>query len=461
MLNSIVCGNVDTARRVRTTPVCGGIMMKFDNSNALRKRSHALIPGGAHTYAKGDDQYPQLSPGFIERGKGCHVWDVDGNEFIEYGMGLRAVGLGHGYEPVVQAAYEAMKNGTNFTRPGAIELKAAEAMLALIPNGEMIKFAKNGSDVTTAAVKLARAVTGRELVAICAEQPFYSVDDWFIGASPMTAGIPVSQRALTVKFHYNDIESLCRLFEQYPNQIACIIMEAETTTPPAPGYLQQVIDTAHQHGALFILDENITGFRWHNGGAQTHYGITPDLSTFGKAMANGFAMGALVGKREYMERGGLQHPHQRVFLLSTTHGGETHALAACIATTKVYQSEPVVEHMFRQGDKLRAGITQAAEAAGVSEYFGVMGRSCNLIYYTRDMQKQPSQAFRALFMQETIARGLILPSLVDSYAHSDADIQQTIDAIGDALHVYRRALDDGVEQHLVGAPVKPVFRMFN
>jgi glutamate-1-semialdehyde 2,1-aminomutase len=435
--------------------------MKFDKSNQLRQKSHALIPGGAHTYAKGDDQYPELSPGFIERGAGCHVWDVDGNEFIEYGMGLRAVGLGHGFEPVVQAAYEAMKHGTNFTRPGLIELQAAEAMLEMIPNGEMVKFAKNGSDTTTAAVRLARAYTGRDLVAICAEHPFYSVDDWFIGATPMAAGIPVTQRALTVKFHYNDIDSLCKLFEAYPNQIACVMMEAETTTPPHPGFLQQVIDTAHRYGALFILDENITGFRWHNAGAQGKHGIDPDLSTFGKAMANGFALSALVGKREFMERGGIQHPQQRVFLLSTTHGAETTALAACLATIRTYQEQPVVAHMVAQGEKLRAGLAAAAAAAGVSEHFGTMGQACNLVYFTRDQDKQPSQAFRALFLQETIARGLIMPSLVDSFAHSDADIAHTINAISEVLHIYRRALDEGVEKYLVGRPVKPVFRMFN
>src|SRR5713101_6904413 len=203
--------------------------MDFSRSDALRLKSHSLIPGGSHTYAKGDDQYPVQSPGFVVRGEGCHVWDVDGNEFIEYGMGLRAVALGHGYRPVVEAAYAAMLAGTNFTRPSALELACAEVVAELIPAAQMVKFAKNGSDVTSAAVKLARAFTGREMVAICADHPFFSTDDWFIGSTPMAAGIPRAVRDLTVKFSYNDLDSIRSLFSTYPGKIACLMMEPITT----------------------------------------------------------------------------------------------------------------------------------------------------------------------------------------------------------------------------------------
>src|SRR5215469_12336223 len=164
----------------------------FCKSRALQLKAHRFIPGGSHTYAKGDDQYPQEAPGFIVRGKGCRVWDVDGNEFIEYGMGLRAVTLGHAFEPVVEAAYRQMQLGINFNRPAKIEVDLAEVMLEVVNGADMIKFAKNGSDVTTAAVKLARAYTGRDLVAICGDQPFFSTDDWFIGTTEMNAGIPQS-----------------------------------------------------------------------------------------------------------------------------------------------------------------------------------------------------------------------------------------------------------------------------
>ena len=160
----------------------------YSRSRALRQRAHLLIPGGCHTYAKGDDQYPEKAPGFIARGQGCHVWDVDGNEFIEYGMGLRAVTLGHAYKPVLEAAYRQMQLGLNFTRPATVEMEAAERLLEIVDGADMVKFAKNGSDVTTAAVKLARAYTGRDLIAICGDQPFFSADDWFIGTTEMKVG---------------------------------------------------------------------------------------------------------------------------------------------------------------------------------------------------------------------------------------------------------------------------------
>lgn len=431
---------------------------RFEKSKRLRERAHALIPGGAHTYAKGDDQYPEDAPGFIARGVGSHVWDVDGNEFIEYGSGLRSVTLGHAYAPVVEAAQAAMRLGSNFVRPAAIEVEMAERFLANIPGAEMVKFAKNGSDVTTAAVKLARAYTGRDLVGICAEHPFFSTDDWFIGTTPMDAGIPQAVTAQTLKFHYNDVESISRLFAEHPGRIACLMMEAATAVEPKDGFLQKAIDVCHANGAVFVLDEMITGFRWHLQGAQTQYRITPDLSTFGKGIANGFALSALAGRRELMELGGLRTKRDRVFLLSTTHGAETHALAAGLATLGVYETKDVVGHMRRIGEALRTGINQKAEALGLAKHFQVLGHPANLVYATRDADGNPSQPFRTLFLQETIRRGLLMPSLVVNFSHGDEEVRRTVEAVGEALGVYQRALEDGVEKHLVGRPVQPVFR---
>jgi glutamate-1-semialdehyde 2,1-aminomutase len=435
--------------------------VKFDRSRALRLKSHALIPGGCHTYAKGDDQYPDLAPGFIVRGTGCHVWDIDGNEFIEYGMGLRAVTLGHAYAPVVEAAHRQMLLGDNFTRPMPIEVECAEEVLGIIAGAEMVKFAKNGSDVTTAAVKLARAYTGRDLIAVCADHPFYSVDDWFIGSTPMAAGIPQAVRELTVKFRYNDLRSLNVLFEERPNQIACVFLEPETFEPPVDNFLQEVQRVCRRHGAVLIFDEMITGFRWDLGGAQRVHQIVPDLSTFGKAMANGFSVSALVGNRELMDLGGLYHDNERVFLLSTTHGAEGHCLAAAIETMKTYKREPVVEYLYQQGERLTKGVNNAIEEHRLQDYFQLLGRPCNLIYVTRDQDKNRSQPFRTLFLQETLRRGLLMPSLVVSFSHTDRDIDETIEGIGEALYVYRKALDEGVEKYLVGRSVKPVFRPFN
>jgi len=433
----------------------------FSKSHALQPKAHRLIPGGAHTYAKGDDQYPEQAPGFIARGKGCHVWDLDGNEFIEYGMGLRAVTLGHAFESVVEAAHKQMQLGTNFSRPAKIEVDLAEAMLAIIDGADMVKFAKNGSDVTTAAVKLARAYTGRNLIAICADQPFFSIDDWFIGTMEMNAGIPRAVAEMTLKFRYNDIESLQALFDQNPGQVACVMLEAEATTPPGTGYLNRVKELCEQQGAILIFDEMITGFRWHLGGGQKFHGVVPHLCTFGKAMGNGFAISALMGKAEIMRLGGLDHDQARVFLLSTTHGAETHALGASLETIRIYREQSVVEFLWRQGGRLQTLVRQSIAENRLKDFFQLVGRPCNLVYATRDQDGNPSQGFRTLFLQELIRRGVIAPSFVVSFSHRDADIERTGEAVYEAHVIYRKALDEGIEKYLEGRPVKPVNRKYN
>ena len=434
--------------------------MKFEVSNALRARFHELIPGGAHTYAKGDDQYPEDMAPYIVRGAGCRVYDVDGNEFIEYGSGLRAVSLGHAFGPVVAAARAQLDLGSNFVRPARIELGAAELFQEMVPGAEMVKFCKDGSDATSGALKLARAHTGRDLVAVCANHPFFSVDDWFIGSSGMPGGIPQSVRDLTVKFNYNDLASLESLFVQHPDRIAAVILEAEKETPPAAGFFDGIRALCDRYGAVFILDEMITGFRWHNGGAQAHYGIRPDLSTFGKGLANGFSVSALAGKRELMRLGGSDHDRERVFLLSTTHGAETHGLAAAIATMKIFQGEPVVDTLWERGERLATGLKQAASAAGVAKEVPILGQPCCLVFGSRDAAGQPSQPFRTLLMQEIMRRGILATSLVVNYSHTEADIDQTIEAFAEAFEVYRRALEEGIEKYLLGRPVKPAIRRF-
>jgi glutamate-1-semialdehyde 2,1-aminomutase len=435
--------------------------MDFSNSRALQPKAHRLIPGGAHTYAKGDDQYPEQAPGFIVRGKGCHVWDLDGNEYIEYGMGLRSVTLGHAFNPVVEAAFKQMQLGTNFSRPAKIEVDLAEVMLEILDGADMVKFAKNGSDVTTAAVKLARAYTGRELVAICGDHPFFSVDDWFIGTTELNAGIPEVISRMTLKFRYNDLADLRQLFDQYPNQIACVVLEPETVVPPAPNYLAQLKQLCEERGAILFFDETITGFRWHLAGAQRFHGVVPHLSTFGKAMGNGFAIAALVGKREIMRLGGLDHDQSRVFLLSTTHGAETHALAASLEIIRIYRERHVVEFLWKQGERLRALLNHSISENHLEDFFELAGRPCNLIFLTHDQDRQRSQHFRTLFMQELIRRGVIGPSFVVSFSHSDADIDRTAEAVHGALLVYRKALDEGIEKYLEGRPIRPVYRQFN
>jgi glutamate-1-semialdehyde 2,1-aminomutase len=431
------------------------------SSALIRERLHAAIPGGAHTYAKGDDQYPEEAPVAIVRGRGCRVWDADGNEFIEYGSGLRAVTLGHAFPPVVDAVAAALNDGANFVRPSLVELECAEQLIGLVDSADMVKFTKDGSTATTAAVKLARAYTGRDLVAICADHPFFSYDDWFFATTEMDAGIPRAVAELSLTFRYNDIASLERLFVEHPGEVAAVILEPEKSEPPLDGFLRKVEELCREQGAVLILDEMITGFRWDIGGAQAIYGVSPDLSTFGKGLANGFAVSALVGRREIMELGGLRHDRERVFLLSTTHGAETHSLTAAMATMTTYEEEDVIGRLHEAGRRLHEGCDAAARDAGVDDFFRVVGRDCNLVFETRGPDGHPSQPYRTLFMQELVRRGILAPSFVVNYSHDDVDIDATIEAVSEALTIYRKALENGVEHYLRGPSVKPVYRKLN
>lgn len=433
----------------------------FRRSDELRKRAHRVIPGGAHTYAKGDDQYPILSPGFIERGSGCHVWDVDGNRFIEYGMGLRAITLGHAHPAVDRAVVDAIAKGLNFTRPTAFEVDSAEEVLEFLSpdDDRMVKFGKNGSDATSAALRLARAATGRDKVVL-ADQPFFSADDWFIGSTQMNEGIPAAVRDLSLVFSYGDLTSLEDVFESNRGSVAAVILEAARNDAPPPGFLHGVQRLCREHGALLILDEMITGFRWHPQGAAAYYGLDPDLVTFGKAMGNGYSVSALVGRRDLMERGGLRTSKPRVFLLSLTHGAEPTGLAAARAVVREYRQNDVIGHLWRVGQRLADGLLEISSSHGVADQVQPLGLPCSLVYTTRDAEGRPSQSMRALLLQELIARGVLAPSLVVSYAHTETIVDQTLAAFDGALAVYRKALENGIEGYLVGRPVQPALRRF-
>ncbi|WFB84324.1 MULTISPECIES: glutamate-1-semialdehyde 2,1-aminomutase [Streptomyces] len=428
-------------------------------SRAANERLHALVPGGAHTYAKGDDQYPEGLAPVISHGRGAHVWDVDGNRYVEYGSGLRSVSLGHAHPRVVEAVRRELDRGSNFVRPSVVELEAAERFLATVPTAEMVKFAKNGSDATTAAVRLARAATGRPRVAVCADHPFFSVDDWFIGTTPMSAGVPAATTELTLSFPYGDLAATEELLTRYEDEVACLILEPAAHTEPPPGYLQGLRELADRHGCVLVFDEMITGFRWSEAGAQGLYGVVPDLSTFGKALGNGFAVAALAGRRALMERGGLRHPGDRVFLLSTTHGAETHALAAAMAVQTVYVEEGVTARLHALGERLASGVREAAAGMGVGDHVVVRGRASNLVFATLDGDGRPSQAYRTLFLRRLLAGGVLAPSFVVSGALDDADIEHTVEVVAEACAVYRKALDAGdPAPWLGGRPVQPVFR---
>lgn len=421
-----------------------------------------VIPGGAHTYSRGFDQYPVNAPQILQRGKGAYVYDENEKEFLDYGMALRAVNLGYANDEVNQAAIKQIEYGNNLTKPSMIELEAAELLVDMIDSIDMVKFTKNGSTATTAAVKLSRAYTGRTLIARCAEQPFFSYDDWFIGSTPLTKGIPQKDIDNTKMFNYNNIESLEKLFFEFPNQFACVILEPAANEHSKDNFLHKVKELCHKNGAVFILDEMITGFRWHLKGAQHYYDIKPDLCTFGKAMANGFSVAAVAGKREIMELGSIEFEgRERLFLLSTTHGAEMSGLGAFVETMKFMKEHNVVEHMWQYGKKLISMMNELACKYGIEKNFVAGGIECSPYYLTFDNDGQNSLGLRTLFSQEMIKNGVLIPWIALSYAHGEKELEITKNALEKTFEVYKKAVDEGYEKYLVGNPIKPVFRKFN
>jgi glutamate-1-semialdehyde 2,1-aminomutase len=427
-----------------------------------KNRLHNIIPGGAHTYSRGDDQFPNNAPSILERGEGAYVFDPAGKKYLDYGMGLRSVNIGYANKEIADACYNEILKGNNLTRASTTELQAAELLANLIPSVDMVKFAKHGSVVTSAAIKLARAYTGRKYVIVPVEHPFFSYDDWFIGSTVMQRGIPAEYQSLTLKFNYNNIESLRQQFDAYPGQIAAVILEAATTVEPIPDFLNQVQDMCKANGTVFIIDEMITGFRWDLRGAQTYFGIEPDLCTFGKAMANGFAVAALGGKREIMQIGGIREEGaERLFLTSTTHGAEMSALGAFIKTVEILQRDKVVEHFWDYGSKLMKGMNDIAAELGIADKFYVDGYPCSPIFNTRDNDGNASLALRTLFAQEMVEKNVIMPFIAISYAHQQTELEITLEAVRHALGIYQKALNDGLDNYLKSPVIKPVFRKYN
>lgn len=427
-----------------------------------QERLLKAIPGGAHTYSKGYDQYPTNAPQILKGGKGAYTFDNEGNKYLDYSMALKSVNVGYAEEAVANGAIQQIQLGNNLTRPSMIELEAAELLISLIDSVDMVKFAKNGSTATTAAIKLARAYTGREMVVRCSDHPFFSYDDWFIGSTPITKGITKKDTENTKLFNYNDIESLEKVFKEFPDSIACIIMEPASTEHPKDNFLQKVKELCHKNGAVFILDEMITGFRWDMKGAQHYYNIEPDLCTFGKAMANGFSVAAVAGKREIMELGSIEFEgRERLFLLSTTYGAEMSGLGAFIANVKFMQDNSVVEHHWNYGKKLINLINNTAKEFSLEKNFVASGIECSPYYLTFDNDEKNSLALRTLFSQEMIKNGVIMSSIALCYRHTEKELDITKKALERTFEVYKKAVNEGYKNYLVGDVIKPVFRKYN
>jgi glutamate-1-semialdehyde aminotransferase len=443
----------------------------FKKSEIFRKKIHNLIPGGCHTYSKGDDQFPELSPAAISHGKGAYLWDIDDNKYLDCTMGLASISLGHSYDAVNEKAKAEIDKGLNFQRASYIELDMAEAFLSLIPHHDMIKYAKNGSTLTTAAVKLARAFTGRDLVAFPYDHPFYSYDDWFIGKTNCSFGVPKAIQELSVTFKACDIESLKRLFEKYPKQISCIITEPEKNTcnetcecgghPDV--FLKQAIELCHENGALFILDEMQSGFRLDFPGAISKYNIKPDLTTWGKGIANGFSFSALTGTSEVMSFGGiLKEGAEKTFLVSTTHGAETTSLAAGLKTIEIFKKDNVIEYNHRIGAYFIETLSKVVQDNNLQNYITVL--KCNWMpgFQFRDEKMEMSNAYKTLVMQEMIKRGVLFQGIfIPCFSHTKEDVDIIAKAFNEALKIYNQALEFGITNYLVGNPIKPVFRKYN
>jgi glutamate-1-semialdehyde-2,1-aminomutase len=420
-------------------------------SQAWRERAEKVIPGGAQTFSKSPLLFVQgVAPNFVDRAAGAEVWDVDGNRYIDYILGLGPIVLGHCHPAVDAAVREQMGRGMSFSLPHPIEVELAERIASLVPCAEMVRYGKNGSDVTAAAVRVSRAFTGRDKVACCG---YHGWQDWYIGSTSRRAGVPEAVRALTLPFPYNDLDALDRLFRAHPDQIACVIMEPVAFTPPEDGYLAGVRDLCRRHGALLVFDEVVTGFRLALGGAQAHFGVLPDLACFGKGLANGYPLSAIAGRADVM-RG-----FNEVFF-SFTHGGEVLSLAAGLATLAEAQAKDLPGHLWRVGTRLQAETNRLVAACGLEHQVACVGLPPWTAIRFTDAAGKDSMLLRSLFQQEAVKRGVLTHgNHMLSLSHTDAIVDATMAAYAEVFAVLAQAVHEGkVAERLEGPPMQPVIR---
>jgi glutamate-1-semialdehyde 2,1-aminomutase len=425
---------------------------RYSNSEKMLEQALKIIPLGSQTFSKSMTQYPfGVSPYFIIRGRGSHVWDVDGNEYTDFVNSLNAITLGYNDPDVTAAVRAQLEDGNIFSLPHPIEARVAEKIAEMVPCAEMVRFGKNGSDATAGAIRVARAYTSRDHVAVCG---YHGWQDWYIGSTARHRGVPEATRALTHTFKYNDLDSLNTIFKQWPDNVAAVIMEPMNITEPKKGYLENVKDCAQKHGAVFIFDETITGFRFARGGAQEFFGVTPDLATFGKGLANGYPVSAVVGKAEIMRL------MEEVFF-SFTFGGETLSLAAALATMTKLQNQPVVETIIMQGNKILLGLTELFNKHGVNHILSLSGHPSWSFLTFKEGLPYNSWEIKTLFLQEMFSRGILILSTHNmSFAHSDADVAQLLAVYDKVLPVLKDAVDNRkMGQYLRCKPLEPLFKV--
>jgi len=426
--------------------------LNLAESQRYLQRARKVIPGCAQTFSKSYTQYVQgVAPVFLQRGKGCRVWDVDGNEYIDYVQGLLPNILGYANEEVTRAASKQLADGHSFSLPHPLEIELAERLTRLIPCAEMVRFGKNGSDATSGAVRAARAFTGRDRIACCG---YHGWQDWYIGSTTRHAGVPQAVRDLTQTFRYNDLASLQTLVEQHSGEFAAVIMEPVNFVEPQPGFLQGVKDLAHQHGAVLIFDEICSGFHFGLGGAQKLFGVTPDLACLGKAMGNGFPISCIVGRADVM----------RVFediFYSFTFAGEVASMAAAMKVLDILEETDALASMEANARMLQDGIHAMAKEAGLTGRVQCVGRPTWSLVKFLNTDHTDSPLIKNLFQQEAIKRGILFLATHNlTAAHDAAAIQATLEAYADVLKTLAGWIQDpNPGRFLEGEMSQPVFRV--
>lgn len=424
----------------------------FATTERLYKRAGKVIPLGSQTFSKSHIQYPRgHAPLFATHGQGGRIYDVDGNEYIDLVSGLLPVVLGY-RDPDVDAAVAAqLDSGISFSLSTDLEAALAERLVEIVPAAEMVRYGKNGSDATTAAIRLARAFTGRDRVITCG---YHGWHDWYIGSTTRSKGVPPAVRGLTSTVPYNDLDAVRAAFEQHPGEIACLIMEPMNAVDPKPGYLEELAELVRSRGALLVFDEIITGFRYHLGGAQALLGVTPDLACFGKAMANGMPLSAVVGRADVMME------MEEIFF-SGTFGGEALSLAAAIATVDKMRREPVIETLWQRGAALSDGLGALLRQHGLDDIITLHGRAPWRILAVADHPQARKEAIKTRLLIDMLERGVLIAASHNvTYAHTEQDVSTVLAVYDRALGRLREALDGGrLEAELPCPPLEPVFKV--
>jgi glutamate-1-semialdehyde 2,1-aminomutase len=425
---------------------------RYRKSEELLARAERSIPLGTQTFSKSKTQYPfGVSPYFIARGAGSHVWDVDGNEYVDFVNSLAAVTLGHG-DPDVNAAVAAqLEDGTIFSLAHPLEMEVAERIIEMAPCAEMVRFGKNGSDATAGAIRLARGFAKRDRIAVCG---YHGWQDWYIGSTARWLGVPQAVRDLTHTFVYNDLASLETLFKAHRGEFAAVILEPMNVAEPAPGFLEDLKAMTHRHGALLVFDETITGFRFANGGAQELFGVTPDLATYGKGLANGYPLSAVAGRADVMRL------MEEIFF-SFTMGGETLSLAAAKATLDKLKREPVLKTIAARGQAVVEGAAAIIAENRLGDFVSLAGRPCWSFVLIKDTPDYTSYEIKTLFLQEMLARGVLtLGTHNMSYAHTEADVAKLLAAYREVMPILGEAVRHrALKQLLKCAPLQPLFKV--